>query len=294
MKAGIALEHIRLQNGSDGDSYLRALPYLQADLKINRSTTVAAGYSTSQSYPALYQISPMSIVIDSFLSQAGNPVLKSAVRHQLFTELTLWNMLKFTPQFQSISNGISEIYDRKEGLLYRTFANIDFREYSLNASYEQTLGAFFRWKNSVMFYRSEASHSGIRSGLTGWMLHAEADYYNTKRAIGAQIGYYRNMKMNILWQGYQLTDKDYWCVTARKELWNKRLSLTMSYIPPIAFGVRYNRTKEMDTSLYKEKTVTNLESYNQMLLLKISLRLDRGSVKPTESRTNKNPAEREK
>jgi hypothetical protein len=102
------------------------------------------------------------------------------------------------------------------------------------------------------------------------------------------------MKQHILWQGYQLSDKDYWCITARKAWWNDRISATLSYIPPIPFGVRYDRTKELDTMLYKEKSILNLESYNQMLLMKINIRFDRGSIKPTESRTDRRVLEREK
>ena len=294
LKSGIAFEHIRQRNITNETDYLRVLPYLQIDCKINRSATIAAGYAAGQSYPALYQLSPISSVIDTFLTQIGNPLLKSAVRHQFFTELTLWKNLKLTPQFHYISDGISEIYEMAEYKLYRTFENISFREYSLLASCDRMLGRYFRLKNSVKLYRSEALHSDIRSALTGWTFHSEADYYHSKSSFGAQVAYYRNMKMNMLWQGYQMSDKDYWCVSARKELYNNRLSVMLSYIPPIPFGVRYDRTKEMDTSLYKEKSVMNLSSYNQMLLLKISFRFNRGSIKPAESRTIRNAEEREK
>jgi len=293
MKYGVAFEHIRQRNGEDENRYLRTLPFLQIDGKINRSATFSAGYVTGQSYPALYQLSPISIVIDTFLTQIGSPVLKSAVRHQVFAELSLWNKLKITPQFHYITDGTSEIYERKEYKLYRTFENMTFREYSLSASYDQTIGACILLKNSVMLYRNEALHNSIRSALTGWTFHSEANYYHPRASAGAQLGYYRNMRMNMLLQGYHTTDRDYWCVSAHKELWSNRLSVMLSYIPPVAFGVRYDRIKEMDTALYREKTVVNLESYNQMLLLKVSLRLDRGSIKPAESRISRNISERE-
>jgi len=82
-------------------------------------------------------------------------------------------------------------------------------------------------------------------------------------------------------------------LTARKEFWKNRISASLSYIPPLAFGIRYDRIKEMDTPLYKEKTSINLKSYNQMLLLNISIRFDRGSAKPIESRTDRKTIERE-
>ena len=293
LKTGLALEHIRQRSREDEFIYVRVLPLVQLSYRFSPTTTIAAGYASYQSYPSLYQLSPISIAIDTFLTQIGNPVLKSAVIHQVFADVFIGNNLKITPQLNITGDGVSEVYDIRENKLYRTFANITYREYSLPIAYEQKLGVCFRLKSTVMPYHSEAFHQGIRSSLNGWIFHSEADYYHPQTFFGLQLGYYRNMKKNILWQGYQLSDRDYWCVTARKELWNNRISVMLSYIPPIAFGVRYNRTKEMDTPLYKEKTTMNLESINQMLLLKISLRFERGSAKPTESRTNRRVIERE-
>ena len=294
LKFGIALEHVGQRNGEKQTVYLRTYPYLRMNYKINETLNITSGYAAGQSYPALYQLSPISSVIDTFLTQIGNPILKSAVRHQVFAEFSLWNRLKITPQLQYVGDGIGEIYNIEAYKLYRTFDNINFREYSLHTSYDQKLGKYFKLKNTVMLYRSEALHSGIHNALNGWTIHSEADYYHERPSAGIQLGYYRNMKKNILWQGYHMSDRDYWCVTARKELWDNRISVQLSYIPPLAFGVRYDRVKEVNTPQYKEKSTLNLESYNQMLLLKISIRFERGSIKPTESRTDRRIGEREK
>ena len=293
LRSGIALEHNSQRNRDVENAYLRTLPFLRIDYTLHPKATLAAGYATSQSYPALNHLSPIGIVIDTFLTQLGNPNLISAVRHQAFAELTLWNRLKIMPQFSYTRDGVSEVYDRIEYKLFRTFENIGYREYSLHAAYDQTLAPGLRLKNTVMLYHSEAMFRGIRNALNGWTFHSEADWYCPRAMFGVQLAWYRNMKKNILWQGYQMSDKDYWCVTARKELWDSRLSVMLSYIPPITFGVRYDRIKELNTPLYQEKTVLNLESYNQMLLLKISFRFDRGSKQPAASRSDRRVNERE-
>jgi len=146
----------------------------------------------------------------------------------------------------------------------------------------------------VMLYHSDVLYEDTRNSVSGWNGYIEGSYYHPVKSLGVQAGYYRNMKKNVLWQGFQYSDKDYWCITVRKELWQKRLSVAMSYIPPIAFGVRYNQIKTVDTPLYKETTTLNLQSYNQMLLLKISFRLERGSSKRTETDTYNRNNERER
>ena len=283
LKSGVAIEHIRQRDAENEKTYVRLLPYVRINHRINPSATVAVSYTTGQSYPLLHQLSPMNIVIDNYLTQIGNPALETPVRHIAFAELTLWNKVRIMPQFVYTGSGIGEVYDMKANKLYRTFENMTFRAYSLHASCYHTFGNSFTFKNSVMRYRNEALYAGVANSLNGWLFHSEADYYHPQSSVGVQIGYYRNMRKNILWQGYQMSDRDYWSITARKELWYNRISVMLSYIPPLSFGVRYNSVKEMDAPHYKEKTTVNMESYHQMLLLKVSMRLDRGGKKFTES-----------
>jgi hypothetical protein len=279
LKAGAALERIHTRNRETPGNYIRLLPFFQASYKIGRQVHVLAGYAANQSYPSLYQLSPMSTVIDTFLTQIGNPALKPAVRHQAFAELTLWGQWRVIPQFNFVRHGISEVYERKEYKLYRTFDNIHTREYSVQVAYDRMFG-YFRLKNAVTLYHSEALHQGVRNSLNGWLFFSEVNWYHPGAAFGVQLGYYRDMKKNILWQGYQMSGRDYWRLSVQKELWRERISVMLSYIPPVASGVRYDRVKEMDTPLYGEKTILRLDSYSQMLLLKISVRFERGGIKP--------------
>jgi hypothetical protein len=230
---------------------------------------------------------------DVFVQQKGNPHLKSAVRHHAYIEILLNKKLKIMPQYIFTKDGIGEVYDDGQWLVTRTFENMNLREYSLHASHEQQAGAHFRLNNKMILYRHEALRAGIGNALNGWVLQSEADYYHSGALLGIRLGYYRNMRKNLLWQGYQMSDKDYWCLSAQKKLWQGRVFATLSYIPPLAAGVRYARVKEINAPSYKEKSVTHLETYNQMLLLKVSLRLGQGSVKPSKAPTDSRTNERE-
>jgi hypothetical protein len=52
--------------------------------------------------------------------------------------------------------------------------------------------------------------------------------------------------------------------------------------------------KEIDTPLYGERTTLHLDSYNQMLLLKVSVRFERGGVKSAGKPSITGNEEREK
>lgn len=122
----------------------------------------------------------------------------------------------------------------------------------------------------------------IRTRPDGWLANSEISYYHPAKSFGIQVGYYRNMKKQILSQGYQMTDKDNWLISANKLFWNKRISVALSYIPPISAGIRHNQQRMLETSLYQENTSRHLKSYNNMFLVKISLRFDQGYSKPLE------------
>lgn len=106
--------------------------------------------------------------------------------------------------------------------------------------------------------------------------------------------YHRNMKEQVLSQGYRMVDKDNWLIGVSKELWEKRISLILNYVPPISLGVRFEQLKVLGNSLYNERTSLNLKPYNNMLLLKINFRFNHDSSKPAKRRSKIQKDEREK
>ena len=281
-KFGAAIEHISSYDRDIKSNYTRFLPYIQANISINKNININASYSTNQHYPLLYQLSPMSLVIDTFLTQIGNPELKSAIRHTVSARISLGNRITITPALNYVHDEISELYIEKGHKLYRSFCNINTREYSLQITYDQPFGNYIRFKNRVTYYLGEALNAKIRTRPDGWLANSEISYYHPAKSFGIQVGYYRNMKKQILSQGYQMTDKDNWLISANKLFWNKRISVALSYIPPISAGIRHNQQRMLETSLYQENTSRHLKSYNNMFLVKISLRFDQGYSKPLE------------
>ncbi|GHU59735.1 hypothetical protein FACS189411_16860 [Bacteroidia bacterium] len=293
-KLGAGIEYGRTHNRDKVNHFTYILPYIQLNYKPSRTLNINMSYSTNQYYPILYQLSPMTMVIDTFLTQIGNPDLKSAIKHTVSTRLSFWDKLTITPRYSFIQDDISETYMKNDYKLYRTFSNIDTKEYGIQAGYEQAIGEYLHLKSDATFYHSEARNNGIMNSVNGWLFHGELMYYHPIHLAGVQFGYYRNMRKNIFSQGYQMLDKDNWLITLNKSFTKERLSVMLSYIPPIPLGVRYNQLKEMETSLYKEKSSLNLKTYNNMLFLRVSFRFTSGSIKQSERRSSVKKEEREK
>lgn len=293
-KAGAAIEHIKLRGTENDNRHVRFLPYMQANFAVSKKLNIRASYSTNQHYPLLYQLSPMNTVIDTFLIQIGNPRLKTPVRHQVSLRLSLWNKLIVNSVYQYTRNEISELYTENGTNLYRSFENTNIKEYSLQVTYDQALWKYFRFRNSVTYYVGQSSDAQSKTSPCGWLANSEISYYHPKKLFGFRLGYHRNMKKQVLIQGYQMFDKDYWLISANKTFWNNRISATLSYIPPVSWGIRKYQSRELNTSFYKEKTNLYIKPYNNILLLKINIRLNRGNSKSVKHRNPIKKNEREK
>lgn len=293
-KIGVAYEHVRTYNREEKLVYSRLLPYVQANFNVHKAVNVNASYSTTQFYPGLFQLSPMSLVIDNYLSQVGNPELKSALHHICAIRVSLWDKLILSPSFIYTKDGISESYIQREFKLYRTFYNTDMKEFRLQSTYDQSIGRYFRWSSQLIYYRSSVASTDAGNNPQGWLADMQLNYYHPKLAFGFQLGYHRNMKKMLLIQGYQMVDRDYWEVALNKEFWKKRIVMSCSYIPPLALGVNYEQRRKLNSSLYSENSKLNLKPYNNLLLFKLSFRFNHDSSKPMERRNGVKQDEREK
>ncbi len=293
-RIGFAVEHIRADSQDGSEQYVRFLPYVQSTLKVSDAVRIHAGYTTSQHYPTLYQLSPMVTVIDTFLTQMGNIELKPSIQHQVAVRISLWNRLTIVPMLRYTHGYISELYTEKSHRLYRTFDNMNSREYSLQLVYDQPIGRHLRFRNQLMYYTAESVNAEIRCRPDGWLIDSELNYELPRHSLNIGLGYHRNMRKQVVSQGYQMVDKDNWLLTVSKAFCRKRLHITLSYVPPLAWGVRYDQVRALETSLYNERTVLDLKPYNHLLLLKVHWRFDRGGSTLPEKRPAIRKEEREK
>lgn len=295
MKLGMALEHINIDNKGPEKKHLNLQPYLQVNYTANDKLNINASYSTDIDYPSLYQLSPMNTAIDTILKQVGNPDLRSVTSYKAAIRLSYRNRLTIIPIFKYIPDNISETYTRKrDGYFFRSFDNVDVKRFQLQAIYDQPVGANFYLKNSVTYYYSKATFEHSRSSVQGWLMDSEINYFNPKHDLNVSFGYHRGMEKNILLGGYQMVNMDNWVFSLNKQFWDKKLSVSFSYIPPIGLGIRHEQTKEIETSNFYEKTSLNLKTYDQMLFLRIGFRFKGGKVKRMGKETRIDPEIREK
>ena len=285
LKLGTAIEQTGVRSKDNDRAECNLQPYLQLNYAASGHLNIHASYATNIYYPSLYQLSSMHTAIDTFLTQTGNPALRSAVRHTASVRFTFWNRLSITPVFKYTPQRISEIY-RREGIgFFSTFANVHVKQYILQASFDQPLGKYFNLKSMGMFYYNEARYGQVKNAVRGWLADAEINYFHPRHYLGISLGYYRGLEKSILLQGYQMVNMDNWVFSVSKQCWDKKLSVSLSYIPPVSLGIRSDQRKEVRTPDYRESTNLDLRTYENMLFLRVAFRFSSGKVKQTGKET---------
>lgn len=285
LKLGTAVERIDIRSMESKRRECSFQPYLQLNYAASRHLNIHAGYATDIYYPSLYQLSSMHTAIDTFLTQTGNPALRSAVRHTASVKVTFWNRLSIIPVFKYTPQQISDIYTRQGIEFFSTFANVNVKQYMLQAVYDQPLGNYFSLKGMLMFYYNQARYDRQKNSVRGWLADAEINYFHPRYEWGASVGYYRGLEKSILLQGYRMVNMDNWVFSLSKQCWDKKLSVSLSYIPPVAWGIQYDQRKEIRTPDYRESSCLDLRTYRNMLFLRIGFRFGGGKVKRTGKET---------
>jgi len=293
IKLGTAVENIRVKEKEAERTEWSVQPYLQMNYEAGKNLNIHAAYVTNNYYPSLYQLSPMTTAIDTLMMQIGNPDLKSAIRHTASLRLTFWNRLSLVPSFKYTPKRISEIYTHTGQDYFRSFANIDAKQYGIQVLLDQSLGKYFTLNAMYMYYYGKVKYEQIGNSVRGWLLDTDLSYFNPTHNLGVTLGYYRGLEKSIMLQGYQNINMDNWVLSLNKQWWDNRLSLSIDYILPLSFGVRWDQKKEIETPEFKESVSQSLRTYKNMLLVRLGIRFNSGKVKQTERKSTIEREQRE-
>jgi hypothetical protein len=148
IKSGLGAETVKIRNRNSINSRIYFLPRLNIHFKASSMLDMEINYTAASRYPVMYQLSPMNIKVDSFLTQTGNPGLMPSLRHTVSLRFGWTDRLTVEPAIHFTHNGISESYLKSDYKLYRTFRNINTEEYAVYGSYDQPIGRYVHLSGS--------------------------------------------------------------------------------------------------------------------------------------------------
>lgn len=221
-------------------------------------------------------MSPKTYRVDSILYKIGNKNLKPSINHKVYADVTFWDKLTFSPSYIITPDYINENYTKDNNKYYLSYLNTKLYELELRSTYDQPIGEHFSVSSSVAYYSKRTKLNKIKNKLDDWLFDFDLSYYSAPRSLGISMGYHRSIEKNILLYGYNMVNMDSWDITLNKMLFNNKMRVMVSYFCPISLGIRDNQKRIIDSPVYREKSSFNLESYKNMLFIRINFKFNSG------------------
>lgn len=277
---GTGMETIHKKGLEERRNWVEFLPHATATWQLSNQVQLMAEYTTKMEYPSLYQVSATLNPIDRWLTLRGNPLLSPSRRQTVSLQGTFWESLILGAEYVHVRNAITDWYEQTGANTYlKTFANARNQELRAFAAYEWAITEGLTWNNIVQWQWQHVGGNGLSNHASNISFHSNVEYWIKPAALLAGIEYMREMQKVPLLQGWQHYGQDLWQISLKKSFFDKSLSISLNYVPPIHSGVRTNQKSCVNTAFLNQNLSQNLKTYDNLLMVRISWRFNKGRKK---------------
>lgn len=277
---GTGVEAIHNSSFENKRDWLNFLPQTTVTWQPSENVQLMGEYTARMEYPSLYQVSASPAFIDQWLIQTGNPQLTPSRRQTVSLQATLFDALILGAEYVHSSNSITDWYEKSDGNRYlKTFTNARNREFRTVAAYEWTITKGLTWNNIIQWQWQEIAGYGLANHASNLSWNSNMEYWIKPIELLAKVEYSREMQKIPLLQGWQQFGQDLWQLSLRKAFINNSLSVSLNYVPPIHIGVRTAQKSCIETPSLNLSQNLNLRTYDNLLMLRIEWRFNKGRNK---------------
>ncbi len=285
-KLGIAGETSTPEIENKKLTYFIYQPYADIKIKPHKILDIRLKYRSSSDYPSITQANPDTLVIDENTVSTGNPYIEPSVTHKLSVRFNIMGQLaSFEPYYRFSNNYISKTGQLDEnGTFVYSYDNTGkYKKYGFKVGLTVPLGKSIFWQNNADFFTSSITYNNEENSINDWTMSSNLMYMNKKHKTVAGIIYQNNLKKVITAQGYNMWNNDFWGLMIQQPLLKQKLNVMIFYIMPIDVGADYVQGSFIKTDTYEETNLQDIEILKNMLMFRISFRLNKGkSVRKTD------------
>ncbi len=279
VKIGLAYELYSLKTKeAEWKNYQSFQPFLNYRYLFNKNTSVRLSYTVNSTYPGNEQTTPYSTYVNNNIIRVGNPILAPSYLHQINTQWSfLNNKLVLIPYYYFSKNHISiftrPIDNDKLEYSYKNFDYYSKKGVELNyAFYKRYLYII----SSLDFSRSYIEYQNNKNNLNNLTISVQLNYTENKTKMMFFLDYNKSIYKTINLNGYNMENMDYTILGVRKMFFKNRLMLMFMYIPPVGFGMNYERTNFFKTSTIEATEKLDLGAVKNFLFIKMNYRFGNG------------------
>lgn len=266
-------------------SYFIYQPYADIKYKLFKFLNIKLKYRSSSDYPTISEANPFTYVIDQETISKGNPLLSPAVQHKLSIKFNILNGLaSIEPYYHFSENYISQIGTlRDDGIFELTYQNAGRYEHKgIRGNLTVPFGKSLFLQTDANFYKSEIEIDGRTQKIDDWRMNSQLIYVNKKHGTVSGLIFQNNLSKYITAQGYNMWNNDFWGLFVQQPLFKKKLNVMILYMLPLELGMDYYQGSYTETMNYSELKTQDMSLLKNVVLLRISFRMNKGqSVRKT-------------
>lgn len=280
LHVGTSLENIHKNGLSDSRDWFEVLPKLTATWQPSEKVQLLAEYTTSMQHPSLYEVSNTPSAVDQWLVQSGYDKLAPSRTQLVSLQGTFLNSLILGVEYSHTHDAITTWYEQTGDNSFRqTLTNARGQQFRVVGAYNWEITKGLTWNNILQAQWQEMSGRGLSNHYWNFSAQSSVEYWLKPWQMLMKGEYHREMQKLPLLQGWQEYGQDLWQFTLQKNFLKNRLAVSLSYVPPIHWGAREDQRQEVKTSFMNYNQNLNLKTYDNLLLLRVQWRFNKGRKK---------------
>ncbi len=280
IKFGVAAENSLISHDDLNKSFIIWQPHFDLSYKPVDMVDVTLKYRSQSNYPQIGEINPFSSTVDVNMISKGNPNLKPSKSNTISFRINAAEGAFFVePYYRFSNNSIINIIDLQENNIWlSTYENAGkYEEKGIKGNLTIPFAQWLILQSSIDFSKEEFSYNNETTNLQDWTMNSQLIYIGKKYSTIAGLLYQNEVRKNLTWQGYYMTNNDFWALLIQQPLFKERLNLMLIYVLPVNFGVCYNQGNYTKTSLYEEYNDVNLDILKNAVMFNITYRFSKGN-----------------
>lgn len=281
VKLGLAGEASTPEVEGKKRNYFIYQPYADIKIKPLKVLDIRLKYRSSSNYPSVNEANPDTIVINERSRRIGNPELDPDVRHRISATISILKGLASVEPYYRFSNKyITQTGTlTNTGIFEYTYNNSGkFQEPGIKASLTIPFGKNLIWQSNANFFKSSIVYKEKENKIKGRTMNSNLIYMNHKHKITTGIIYQKNLRKYLTAQGYNIGNNDYWGVMYQQAFFKERLNVMLFYMLPIEFDMNFEQGSYIKTDEYIETISQDISDLKNMLMLRITFRLNKGKA----------------
>ncbi len=261
-------------------------PALDILWKFHKILSLRLRYRVNFRYPTIRELLPSTIAINPFTLQTGNPNLKPYYINRISLQLGAYGgRARIEPYFQWANNYITNSIDTISGfrVVLKPVNAGQFKRYGINTAIPIPLGKKLFALINFDIYKEVLQIDNVALSLSDFTSFFMISYTFMNRKLSVGLMQINSVSRNLTATGFKMGGErhaDMWIFFLRSFWLERRLSVGISYIPPLKLlGADYAFITYDDLGTVKRWSVTDIVPTRNSFAFRVSYSFSKGEIK---------------